>query len=242
MTILVSPSQADVLVVLRTFLLSVLPTSVEVVRGQVNRVAEPASSDFVVMTPIRRQRLETNDDENDDVKFVGSISGNVLTVTAIDSGALRVGSTIFGTGVTDGTVVDSFGAGTTGGAGTYVLNNSQTVASEVMSAGQTLSTQNTELTVQLDVHGPSSAENAQIISTLIRDDYGYSYFDSSGVDAHPLHADDPRQIPFINDQEQYEDRWVVECCLQVNETVQIPQEYADSVVVGLVDVDVVYPP
>ena len=52
-----SPTQSQIMQALRSFLLGVLPTGVPVVLGQINRVAEPKGSDFVVMTPIRQVRL-----------------------------------------------------------------------------------------------------------------------------------------------------------------------------------------
>lgn len=66
--------------------------------------------------------------------FTGSITGNVLDVTTyvpVGQLILRVGSTIVGPGVTPGTVVTSLGSGG-GGVGTYNLNNSMTVGSQVM--------------------------------------------------------------------------------------------------------------
>ena len=57
--------------------------------------------------------------------FTGTINGNVLTVSA-NTGALAVGHTIMGTGVTDGTRVASFGTGT-GGPGTYNLNKAPSI-------------------------------------------------------------------------------------------------------------------
>ena len=63
----------------------------------------------------------------------GSISGTVLTVTAVASGTLAVGQTIFGTGVTGDTVITALGTGS-GGVGTYNINNSQTVSSGPISA------------------------------------------------------------------------------------------------------------
>jgi hypothetical protein len=57
----------------------------------------------------------------------GSISGTVLDVTAVTSGTLVVGQTIFGSGIEDDTVIESFGTGS-GGVGTYNINNSQTVS------------------------------------------------------------------------------------------------------------------
>jgi hypothetical protein len=71
-----------------------------------------------------------------DAAFTGSITGNVLTVTAVTSGALAVGQTLAGGGVLAGTVITTLGTGT-GGTGTYNLATSQTVASIALTAGAT---------------------------------------------------------------------------------------------------------
>lgn len=60
--------------------------------------------------------------------FTASISGTTMTVTAVASGTIAVGQVITGTGVTAGTVITALGTGT-GGAGTYTVSASQTVAS-----------------------------------------------------------------------------------------------------------------
>jgi hypothetical protein len=68
--------------------------------------------------------------------FVGSIAGNVLTVTAINSGSITLGQTISGTGITTGTTITAFTSGAGGNvneAGTYLVNISQTVASTTIS-------------------------------------------------------------------------------------------------------------
>lgn len=70
------------------------------------------------------------------VAFTGSIStvaGGTLTVSAVSSGTLAVGQTIFGTGITDQTQITALGTGT-GGTGTYIVNNSQTIGSISMTA------------------------------------------------------------------------------------------------------------
>lgn len=59
----------------------------------------------------------------------GAISGTTLTVTVVGSGTLYPGVMLSGTGVTAGTYIMSQISGTTGGVGTYTVNNSQTVAS-----------------------------------------------------------------------------------------------------------------
>jgi hypothetical protein len=64
-------------------------------------------------------------------KITASISTTTLTVTAVASGTLTVGSPIYGTGVTAGTYITALGTGT-GGTGTYTVSASQTVASRAM--------------------------------------------------------------------------------------------------------------
>ena len=70
-------------------------------------------------------------------KFVGSISGTTLTITSITSGAVAIGQTISGTGITAGTTIVAFLTGAGGNvneAGTYAVNVSQTAASTAISA------------------------------------------------------------------------------------------------------------
>jgi hypothetical protein len=67
-------------------------------------------------------------------QFTGSITGNILTVTGITSGAVAQGQTLSGTGITDGTkILDELtgAGGNVNYAGTYILNN--TYASPVAS-------------------------------------------------------------------------------------------------------------
>lgn len=69
--------------------------------------------------------------------FTGSITGNVLTVTGINSGALAQGQTLSGTGITAGTKITQFLTGAGGNineTGTYQVNISQTVASTTITA------------------------------------------------------------------------------------------------------------
>lgn len=66
-----------------------------------------------------------------DTSFDGSISGTTLTVSAISIGSIQKGEVITGTGVTAGTTVTALDTGT-GGAGTYTISVSQTVASTAM--------------------------------------------------------------------------------------------------------------
>ena len=69
--------------------------------------------------------------------FVGSISGTTLTVTSITSGAIALGQTLSGTGISAGTTIVAFNTGSGGNineAGTYTLNINQTVASTTINS------------------------------------------------------------------------------------------------------------
>lgn len=187
MSAILTFGEAAVFEAIRAFLLQILPiptTGLEVIKAQVNRVPEPASPDFVVMTQILRTRLSTNTN----------------------------------------TYLDGF-------------FNAPPIP------GTTMSLAPTQFDVQLDVHGPASGDNIQLISTLWRDEYGVRFFDEfPGVDAEPLFTSEPRQMPFINSESQWETRWTIDLSLQLNEVVVTPQEFADQLDVGLISVDVVYPP
>ena len=113
--------------------------------------------------------------------------------------------------------------------------------SDVLPAGNKTYRQATEVTIQLDVHGPNSHDTAEIISTMFRDSYATDFFLSyPGIT--PLHADDPRQVPFINAESQYETRYVVEALLQADQTVTgVPQQFADILSIDLIDVETIYP-
>jgi hypothetical protein len=241
LTLILSPTQAQIQTALRSFLLSILPTGVDIIAAQVNRVPEPQNADFVLMTTLRRERIETNIDTYADCEFVGSIAATVLNVTQVAYGTINVGNQVFGSSVTANTVISGLGTGS-GGIGTYNISESQTISSRTLACGTEAILQPTKVAIQLDVHGPNSADNAQIISTLFRDYYATQQFATSGYDIVPLYADDPHQIPFINAEEQYETRYVIEAMLQVNQIVSnIPQQFAAQLSVTLDNVEAQFP-
>jgi hypothetical protein len=245
----VSPTQEQIFTVLTASLAAILPATVEICQAQDNRVPEPQSPDFIVMTPIRRDRLETNVDSSGDVFFTASIATSTMTVTALSIGTLTLGNWLFGTGVLSGTQILSQLTGVLGGIGTYSVSKAQTSVSQSMAAGIKQMLQPIQFLMQLDVHGPNSGDNAQAVTTVFRDEYGYDLFTAQclalglTLDAVvPIHADDPRSVPFENAENQYEHRWIIECLLQANETMTVPQQYAGALVTGLIEVDAVYPP
>jgi hypothetical protein len=244
-----APTVSNIQQQLRAFLLAVLPSDVEVVQGQSNQVPEVESARFIIQSPPVFTRLETNIVGYEDAKFTGSIAGNTLTVTAVSPNTpeamLGIGSTIFGAGVAAGTQVTAFGSGG-GQSGTYTINNSQTVSSETISAGVATVQMNVRAAVQLDFHAAdqTAGDLANTVSALMRDGYAVNQFanQSPNFGVVPLYADDARQMMFWNDQQQAEWRWIVECAMQANIIVTVPLQFADSIILGLLNVDVVFPP
>lgn len=176
-----SLTESQTFAALRTVLLGLLPAGIEIIRAEVNRVAEPVGADFVVMSPTLRDRLATNIETYDDQP------------TAVPPVALR---------------------------------NTE---------------QRTQVTIQLDIHGPASADNAEKISTLFRSEYATKAFAATGAAVQPLYADTPRQAPFINAEDQYEYRWTVDVVLQANPVVGTAQDFAAVVEVTPIEVDTTYP-
>lgn len=99
-----------------------------------------------------------------------------------------------------------------------------------------------EMRVQIDVHGPSSANNSAIIATLFRDEYACIQFATVNPEIQPLYCENPKQMPFINGENQFEQRWIIDAAIQYNPITQTPQDFADQVQAQIVSVDAAYPP
>jgi hypothetical protein len=217
------------------FLNGIVPPGTVVIRGQQNRTAEPNAANFVIAWPLRATRLETNETTFTDNVLVGSIAGTVLTVTSMVQ-LEGVGITN-GAALTDGTAGLVNGStsivtqlsGSIGGTGTYQVTPSQNISSETMYVGVRADLMQTEWTVQCDCHGPNSANVAMVLVDLFRSEYGTFTFENqpTAFVVEPLWADEGRYIPFINAEQQYEYRWVVDLHLQVNPIVGTAQQFAD---------------
>jgi hypothetical protein len=251
----VSPTNDQIATAMRSFLLAVLPSTgsggnpVQVILAQPNRVPEPSSADFVVMTPLRMERLETNFDSFFDAVFTGYISGTTMHITAVDprfNVPIVVGSVVSGVNITSGTTVTAVLSGA-GGIGTYTVTPSQTVGSETISTGAKTLQIALKCTMQLDFHSANdtdAGDMANTVSTLFRDEYGTNLFanQSPNYGVVPLYADDPAQRPFYNGEQQIEWRWVIDALLQCNVVVSVPQQYTDSVTVTPINVLAQYGP
>jgi hypothetical protein len=93
--------------------------------------------------------------------------------------------------------------------------------------------ESTMIDVQLDIHGESGTDNAQVIQILFRSQYACAFMADLGI--QPLYCDDGQQTPFINAEQQYEDRWIINAVLQATPSVSTPQQFADTLAVELGD-------
>ena len=108
--------------------------------------------------------------------LTGSISGYVLTVSALGYGTIAGGQTLYGPGVTAGTSIEGQLTGTPGGVGTWAVSISQTVASESMATAQTLSTAvSVSGTAPLYINWLFVVPEVQILMTLGAESGGTQY-------------------------------------------------------------------
>jgi hypothetical protein len=99
-----------------------------------------------------------------------------------------------------------------------------------------------QFTVQVDCYGAGAGDRATAITTLMRDAYGSEQFTASGFDIQPLYAGDAKQMPLIDGEAQYEERWTFDAVLQFNPMLTITQQSAIGLTVALKEVDRTYPP
>lgn len=100
----------------------------------------------------------------------------------------------------------------------------------------------TEWRVQLDCCGVGSQDTALLISNSVFTEWASQQFKDSGVDMQPLYATEPKNGTFINSEEQFEERWILEFVAQFNPIIRTPQDFALELQAELVEVDSTYPP
>lgn len=217
--------------VLQSFgLVNAAGASIPIRQGQANRVASPPQADYALMWPLLNDRLSLNVDAFTDSSLTGSITGSVLTVTAVLAGSVAPGVALWALGqsAAQGVVLGQL-TGVPGGIGTYQLAPAADLPSGTLYCGSRQAMQPLELTIQVDIHGPASSDNATRVSTQWRNQIGVNACQAQGAILAPLYNSSPRQIPFINDQDQYEQRWSLDLCMQVNPVLTVPQQFASNV-------------
>lgn len=120
-----------------------------------------------------------------------------------------------------------------------------------------------QVDVRVDLHGPGAGDGAGRIALLFRDPACAAFFagmntgagtdtdTNTGTDTGtggvtggiaPLYATTAQQQAFVSDAAQYEDAWHVTLSLQVNSTATFPQDFANTLSVGIFETDATFPP
>lgn len=90
----------------------------------------------------------------------------------------------------------------------------------------------TQYTIQMDFYGDTAGEWASLASNLFRDPYATDLF-PDGI--KPLYADDPIQIPLIDGEMNYTQRWKLQAVMQYNPAVSLAQQFASDINVVIND-------
>lgn len=81
-----------------------------------------------------------------------------------------------------------------------------------------------EARLQLDFYGPQAESRSRVVDTLWRTFYGA---DNLGI-CKPLYVQSRQRQPYVNDSNQYEDRYVLDLALQYNPQVIYAQDFTES--------------
>ncbi len=88
----------------------------------------------------------------------------------------------------------------------------------------------TRIDVQIDFYGENCGDYCKAVQTAFRTPFAYNNFPNN---IKPLYTSDGIQAPLINGQQQWQSRWTLTVSLQYNPVVEIPQDSATALDVGL---------
>lgn len=105
----------------------------------------------------------------------------------------------------------------------------------IPATGTVINEVSTGLWFQVDVYGPLAADTAQTLATLFRSLWGTAQF--AGTHLAPLDCTDPAQMPLIAGEQQWIQRWTMQMGLHGNIAVSVPQDFADTLITTLSEID-----
>lgn len=108
--------------------------------------------------------------------------------------------------------------------------------------GTQTNTASFDYAIQLDCYGPNAGDVASILHDSWYSDQAFNLLNPQGVS--PLWIEEPRFMPLVNGEQQYENRWVMTLHLQFKPAITDPQQSASAVSINpanIINVDVRYP-
>ena len=100
-----------------------------------------------------------------------------------------------------------------------------------------------DLDVQIDVYSTNifdALERAQTYETVARSDFGVQHFAAFGIDC--LYADDVQNLTAVMDSKQYVSRWTLVLHLGYWKRVKLAQDFFNTAIVDVVNVDSKFKP
>jgi hypothetical protein len=99
-----------------------------------------------------------------------------------------------------------------------------------------------DYSIQIDCYGPNSGDTATILHDSWYSDQAFNLLKPQGVS--PLWIEEPRFVPLVNGEQQYENRWTMGLHLQFKPAITDAQQSASDVSINpanIINVDVRYP-
>lgn len=81
-----------------------------------------------------------------------------------------------------------------------------------------------EVRMQLDFYGQNAEARSRVVNNLWRTNYACERLSV----CQPLYVQSYNRHPYVNDSNQYEDRWIIDVGLQYNPQVTVAQDFSDS--------------
>jgi len=88
----------------------------------------------------------------------------------------------------------------------------------------------TRIDVQIDFYGENCGDYCKAVQAAFRTPFAYNNFP---INVKPLYTSDGIQAPLINGQQQWQSRWTLTVSLQYNPVIEIPQDSATALDIGL---------
>jgi hypothetical protein len=95
-----------------------------------------------------------------------------------------------------------------------------------------------DVTVQVDVHGPLSADIASVIVGALHSSWAFDTLAAQDPAVlAPLYCGDPQSMPFVGETQQTEWRYVIDAHFEAKPALSTPAQFADTLAAQVVMAD-----
>lgn len=101
-------------------------------------------------------------------------------------------------------------------------------------------TQATQWSARVDSYGEQAQDRALTLAMALRSQHGCDFLKELGH-AQPLYSGEITHLPVDSADHPRFERWSFDTALQFNPSITVPQQFADQLHVGLIEVDTTYP-